>query len=136
MSRDVTVYMEPMSDTEAVSALSNGSPRLPRLPRLPVLQREMSRLSWLDTTWGSNKPAGMGSSRPAGNGSTERSLTVCEMPWELQMEAWLVDADALMLMAGVRLLDVLTSKLSVLGKPRVFSGSAFQIGRASCRERV
>ena len=32
LSRDVTVYMEPMSDTEAVSALSSGSPRLPRLP--------------------------------------------------------------------------------------------------------
>ena len=47
MSRDVTVYMEPMSDTEAVSALSSGSPRLPRLPRLPVLHRETSRLSWL-----------------------------------------------------------------------------------------
>lgn len=87
LSRDVTVYREPTSDTEAISALSSGSPRLPRLPRLPVLQREMSRLSWLDTTWGSSKPGGMGSSRPEGSGSTERSLTVCEMPWELQMEA-------------------------------------------------
>lgn len=43
------------------------------------------------------------------------------------MEAWLVDADALILMAGVRLLDVLTSKLSVLGKPRVFSRLGFPI---------
>lgn len=65
LSRDVTVYMDPTSDTDAVSTLSSGSPRLPRLPRLPVLQWERSKLSWLETTCGSSNPGGMASSSPA-----------------------------------------------------------------------
>lgn len=91
LSREVTVYMEPPSETEAVSALSKGSPRLPRLPRLPVLHREISRLSWLDTVWGSRGACcGEGTVDAAATGvrggaassswSTESSLAVRDTP--------------------------------------------------------